>query len=327
MTCLRCNHDIKFIPSGKDGKNVTFYVTDYATKSNLSTHQMLPLIAASMKKVNLSNVSNDAIARSKSLITKCLNRITTETEISASHVSHFLLGHLDKITSHYFTRLNLHCALAWLASHQRKYNETVTSTSDTDNDSDLDTNDNNDEDDDNDHGKNDDENETGRDTVYNVTHGNEGLVLVNLMTDYIYRGNELSHMCLYDYSSKVYKTIISSEKEDDKNTEKKANTRRQPRYFFSEGHPQSQTHKQAVRGVGLVPSLSKLPPSSANNEEKYQKCILLLFKPFHVFTDLFNGTSWNESYETADFTGYTHFIDNIQEMHIGIEDRKKIVTT
>ena len=50
MTCVRCNHDIKFILSGKDGKNIAFYVTNYATKSQLSTHNMVPLIAASKKK-------------------------------------------------------------------------------------------------------------------------------------------------------------------------------------------------------------------------------------------------------------------------------------
>ena len=40
MTCVRSNHDIKFIPSGKDGKNIAFYVSDYATKSQLSFHQI-----------------------------------------------------------------------------------------------------------------------------------------------------------------------------------------------------------------------------------------------------------------------------------------------
>ena len=39
MTCIRSNHDIKFIPSGKDGKACAFYMTDYATKSSLSSHQ------------------------------------------------------------------------------------------------------------------------------------------------------------------------------------------------------------------------------------------------------------------------------------------------
>lgn len=121
MTSIRSNHDIKFIPSGKDGKSCVFYMTDYATKSQLSTHQMLPLIAASKKVVQSCNAQDDLVKRSKSLITKCLNRITTETEISGSHVSHFLLGHSDKKTSHSFVRLNLHSALAWVNEEMRKY--------------------------------------------------------------------------------------------------------------------------------------------------------------------------------------------------------------
>ena len=44
-----------------------------------------------------------------------MNRITTEAEISGSHVSHFLLGHLDKKASHSFVTLNLHIALTWLS--------------------------------------------------------------------------------------------------------------------------------------------------------------------------------------------------------------------
>ena len=51
--------------------------------------------------------------------------------------------------------------------------------------------------------------------------------------------------------------------------------------------------------------------------------MLLLFKPFRVFNDLFNGISWTDSYETANFASpYTEYIDNIQEMHIGIQERE-----
>ena len=49
MTCIRSNHDVKFIPSGKDGRNIAFYVTNYATKSQLSKHEMVPLVSASKK--------------------------------------------------------------------------------------------------------------------------------------------------------------------------------------------------------------------------------------------------------------------------------------
>ena len=79
MTCLGSNHDIKFIPSGKDDKACSFYMTDYATKASLSSHQMFPLIAASLMKITFPD--KNLVNRSKIMITKCLNRITTETEM------------------------------------------------------------------------------------------------------------------------------------------------------------------------------------------------------------------------------------------------------
>ena len=106
---------------------------------------------------------------------------------------------------------------------------------------------------------------------------------------------------------------------DDKDT---MGRKPQPRHEFSDNHPQSKTHWQVVRADHVVPSLSMLPPSSTNNKEKFQKCMLLLFKPFNCLSDLFNGTSWDESYETTEFSGYTHCIENIEEMHIGLQERE-----
>ena len=48
--------------------------------------------------------------------------------------------------------------------------------------------------------------------MYSVSTGNQGLVMINQMTDYVNRGEGLSHMCLYEYSGKVYKVKL---KEDD----------------------------------------------------------------------------------------------------------------
>jgi len=170
-----------------------------------------------------------------------------------------------------------------------------------------------DDDDEDDNSNNDDDN-----TMYNISRGNEGLVFVNQMIDYINRGEGLSETCLYEYCSKVYKTVMS-DKEKEKHLKGKL---RSERHLFSDDHPQSETHWQVVRPEGLVPSLSKLPKSITTHKTKYQKSILLLFKPFRVFTDLFNGISWNDSYETTDFTRYMQYIENIQEMHIGLEDKK-----
>ena len=48
--------------------------------------------------------------------------------------------------------------------------------------------------------------------MYSVSTGNQGLVMINQMTDYVNRGEGLSHMCLYEYPGKVYKVKL---KEDD----------------------------------------------------------------------------------------------------------------
>ena len=51
--------------------------------------------------------------------------------------------------------------------------------------------------------------------------------------------------------------------------------------------------------------------------------MLLLFKPFSCFSDLYNGISWKNSYETSDFTRFINYIENIHEMHIGLDEKEE----
>ncbi|KAF9782690.1 hypothetical protein BJ322DRAFT_984826, partial [Thelephora terrestris] len=44
LVFCRHNHDIKCILSGKAAKAAMFYITDYITKSDLKTHEMLSLL-------------------------------------------------------------------------------------------------------------------------------------------------------------------------------------------------------------------------------------------------------------------------------------------
>ena len=185
MTSMRCNHDVKFIPSGKDSKALVFYITEYTTKSQLSIHHMLSLIATSKRSVDVYHCSEDTVQRSKQFITKCMNRITTETEISGSHVSHFLLGHLDKKASHSLVTLNLHIALTWLSVEILKYDDIF------------------DDEEDN------SQEEPDQDVLYTTDHGNSGLVLVNQVTDYMFRGSGLASLSYYEYRSTVYKTTLT----------------------------------------------------------------------------------------------------------------------
>ena len=123
VTCFLSNHDVKFVPSGKDGKNIAFYVTNYATKSQISSHNMVPLIAASKKIIDEDpSISSGSVCqKAKAMITKCLNKVSTDTEVSGAHACHFLLGYNDNKTSHKFTALNLHCALGWLTNAIQDY--------------------------------------------------------------------------------------------------------------------------------------------------------------------------------------------------------------
>ena len=56
--------------------------------------------------------------------------------------------------------------------------------------------------------------DTSGETVYNISVGNAGFVLVNHMTDYMNRGPGLEDMCLYEYCSKVYKTVVKNEEKE-----------------------------------------------------------------------------------------------------------------
>ena len=187
----------------------------------------------------------------------------------------------------------------------------------------------------------DDDDNDGTDTTcsntYTISTGNTGFVLVNQVIDYINRGDQLSDMCLYEYSAKVYKTTFTAEEkekyfkemdrldyeEENPNRKRKSGPKPQKKYFFSDEHPQSETHWQKLRLERFIPALSKLPSNPNTSEEKFQKCMLLLFKPFSCFSDLYNGISWENSYETSDFTRFINYIENIHEMHIGLDEKEE----
>ena len=149
-------------------------------------------------------------------------------------------------------------------------------------------------------------------------------MFVNEMTDYIYRGEALLHMCFYEYRSKVYKGKFTDEDAKKHEKTKQSSRRCEERHRFLADHPQSETHWQKVRLAGMVPTLSIFPPSSKSNEDKFQKCMLLLFKPFTSFLELYNGVSWDETYlEFLETTERMNNIENIEEVHLDIDARKE----
>ncbi len=291
LVCLKCNTDIKFIGSGKDCKSLVFYITDYQTKSGLTTHNTLPLVASAMKNMERGNnrrIYADADSKSQAMIYKCVNRITGEQEMSAPHVASLLLGFDERYTSHTFRVLNMLSFMSQL-----------------------------------------DESETGDrlDSQSRIESGNSGMVLLNDTTDYVMRGEELVGLSLYDYTSTIEKVTLRSEKKLKPETVgvKKGRPKNQ-RIHFQKGHPQSKTHIQKKRSTEVVPRLTWIPPNEQTNKEKFCLSMLILFKPFTDLNDLKYGYStWEEAFNAHTFSeDHKNHISNIREMHQGLLQKAEL---
>ena len=265
--------------------------------------------------------------------------------------------------------MNLYTGLSWLTRESKKDDAALTDVpltelcekdkdnhedsnsgiDDDDNDNEMTTSCTNDDIVDNDDEDNDD-------ISYSVSTGNTGLVFVNNLIDYINRPDQLKGMCWYEFNEKVYKQKYNADdkKKNDKildeiaknkenpdriliGKKKKRGPPKTPKYYFKPEHPQSETHWLALRNKEneLVPALSKIPPNINTDKLKFQKSMLLLFKPFlcYIHNDpeipveetlpIYNGYSWNETYESTIFKApYCDYVQNIIEMHKGLKERE-----
>ncbi|KAJ6470898.1 hypothetical protein C8R45DRAFT_765112, partial [Mycena sanguinolenta] len=104
---LRCNMDIKYIGSGKAAKALVYYVTDYITKSTLSTHVGLAALDYAIKRnTEKYDAANEGAAQAaemnRSLFTKTIMVLMSKQEISHQQVMSYLVGGGDCYSSHTF---------------------------------------------------------------------------------------------------------------------------------------------------------------------------------------------------------------------------------
>ncbi|KAJ7868204.1 hypothetical protein B0H14DRAFT_3585846, partial [Mycena olivaceomarginata] len=112
---LRCNMDIKYIGSGEGAKALIHYVTDYVTKSALSTHIGLSAVEYAIKKNSekFAAVDKGGPAEggpsvdqiNRSLFTKTVMALMSKQEVSHQQVMSYLVGGGDYYTSHTFKPL------------------------------------------------------------------------------------------------------------------------------------------------------------------------------------------------------------------------------
>jgi len=106
---FRCNHDIILITSGSDTKALIYYLTEYATKCELKTYELVSLMSAAYKDVEENSAVLMESDKTRKLLIRCLNKIGSVQEQPAQLVISDLLGYPTHYTDSTFASLN------WLA--------------------------------------------------------------------------------------------------------------------------------------------------------------------------------------------------------------------
>src|SRR5882762_10541168 len=85
LVYCRHNHDIKCILSGKAAKAAMFYISDYITKMDTKTYEMLSLLSRAVSAMPPTHDS-PAKDRAKTLLHKCLAQFSKQQQIHAQQV-------------------------------------------------------------------------------------------------------------------------------------------------------------------------------------------------------------------------------------------------
>ena len=106
LEAIRCNMDIKFIGSGPAAKAVTYYITNYITKSQLKTHIAYAALELAVKKLGVFCPDDDEVTmRAKKMLQKCAFSMISHQELSAQQVASYLMDYEDHFTSHLYRNL------------------------------------------------------------------------------------------------------------------------------------------------------------------------------------------------------------------------------
>lgn len=100
---VKANHDIKLLTSGADTKNVTWYITEYATKNQRKAYNLSALLAEKLAYHMDDTLHVDDIRkRNQLLLFRCFQLINREAEKSAPQVVSYLMGWGDTFKSHQY---------------------------------------------------------------------------------------------------------------------------------------------------------------------------------------------------------------------------------
>lgn len=354
LEAVRCNMDIQFIGSGESAKAMIYYITDYITKSQLKSHVAYAALQLAVKKCELvEGDDDDFTVKSKRLLQKCAYALISHQEMSAQQVVSYLMDYEDHFTSHEF-------GLLFWASFERFVNhsdplpvcdqaaERTGESRDDDESSEVEIEEGVDE-----RGSGWPSSEVlgGEDEEeeVSITVDRDGEVaeLADQVSDYVWRPEEMSELCLWDVVAKTEKVSgqgtaggagspgddvcegedegsddASSGEELEVDNGKKRGRRPVMRYGFTGEHRERgrkyvRVRKREVVPVPIGPSIPRRDQPEIY--ERYCRLMLILFKPWRSPADLRAGDNcWSVSFE--EFLGtmsveHRNVIENMQVLH------------
>ena len=281
--------------SGKAAKAAMFYITDYITKADLKTYQVLSLLAKAV--LNLSYTGGSA-NNPKTLLYKCVSQLTRQQQIHAQQVARYLRGSNDGIQSHRTVPMLSGLMISYIEQQLK---------SDTGSDStiDIDTESNHSEDDSDD----DLDEDTPNDIEIKIVLDDKGkLKESNQVHDYIFRAESLANMTFYDFVRCVRLEKISESRMPKNTSETRLGVF--ARHTLKEGQPLHLSHflvehTNSDRGDGNHKLLPRIVGCSIprKNDKRYPLFCLIHFKPFGVNTPICNdGLSPEITYNNYIFT-------------------------
>jgi hypothetical protein len=168
---FRCNTDVTSLRSGTAIKGVLLYVSNYITKVPLKTHVIFDTVRSIFQKnVEMVGGSDTRKEKSRKLMTKIVNSLSAKMEMGSPMISMYLLRNPDHYKSHkfspfYWQSFIQECRRPWV--HMDDQDEANLN--------------------------------GGKSEKVVIIKRNNEIISLSPVLDYVYRSEDISPMCLYEW--------------------------------------------------------------------------------------------------------------------------------
>jgi hypothetical protein len=298
LVYCRHNHDIKCILSGKAAKAAMYYITDYITKMDVKTYEMLSLLSRAVASMPSPSESPPR-QHARLLLHRCLAQFSRQQQIHAQQGARYLRGKGDSMSSHDSTPMMSALLLDFLRTYYQI-------------DADVET----------------DDSMFEQTRLKIQTDNNGNLICRNQVLDYWYRADSLSHMNFYEFARCIAlenKTKVKNLSPDN------ARLGTLARHPLHEDHPLAETHHlvehtNEERGdckTRLIPRVIGSFIPRKNTGRRWKFFTLAHFKPFGYSNPFIStGMCIDDVYENFAFSDRSIFVMNNWEDTHECEDQR-----